>query len=63
MKWGGGNAPTIKENVYIGAKATILGNITIGADAKIGAGAIVLEDVPNDCTVVGVPTARIIEKE
>lgn len=46
--------PTIKDNVIIGANAIILGNITIGKNARIGAGAIVLKDVPPNTTVVGV---------
>ena len=52
-------APRIECNVFIGAKATILGNITIGKNARIGAGAVVLQDVPRNCTAVGVP-ARIL---
>lgn len=47
-------------NVFIGAKAIILGDITIGENAKIGAGAVVLTDVPANCTAVGVP-AQIIQ--
>ena len=39
----------------IGSGAKVLGNINIGEDVKIGAGAVVLKDVPNDKTVVGVP--------
>lgn len=46
--------PTIENNVVIGAHAQILGNITIGETAKIGAGAIVLKDVPSKHTVVGI---------
>lgn len=52
-------APLIEEGVYIGARAIILGNITIGRNSKIGAGAVVLTDVPLNCTAVGVP-ARIV---
>lgn len=51
--------PTIKDSVIIGAGAKILGNITIGANCKIGAGSIVLHDVPACSTVVGNP-ARIV---
>lgn len=51
--------PYIEEGVFIGAKATVLGNIRIGRKAKIAAGAVVLCDVPAGCTAVGVP-ARII---
>lgn len=52
-------APCIGKNCYIGAKATIIGNIKIGDNCKIGAGAVVISDVPSDASAVGVP-ARII---
>ena len=55
------DAPVIEENVDIGARAMVLGNITIGKNSKIGAGAVVLTDVPPNCTAVGVP-AKIIEQ-
>ena len=51
--------PTIGCRCYIGAKASIIGNITIGDNCKIGAGAVVIKDVPSGRTAVGVP-ARII---
>ncbi len=57
----GRKAPYIGRNVFIGAKASIIGDIRIGDNAKIGAGAVVVCDVPANCTVVGVP-ARIISK-
>lgn len=47
--------PTIGNNVTIGCGAKILGNITIGDNANIGANAVVLKDVPNNTTSVGVP--------
>lgn len=47
--------PTIKDNVYIGCGAKILGNITIGENAKIGAGSVVLKDVNPNSTIVGIP--------
>ncbi|MFC1541254.1 serine O-acetyltransferase [Candidatus Latescibacterota bacterium] len=47
--------PTIGDNVVIGAGAKVLGSIKVGNDVYIGANAVVLQDVPNDCTVVGVP--------
>ena len=47
--------PTIEDNVMISAGAKVLGNITIGHDSKIGAGSVVLKDIPPHCTVVGVP--------
>lgn len=54
--------PTVGENCVISAGAKVLGNITVGDYAKIGANAVVLCDVPPHCTAVGVP-ARIIFKE
>jgi serine O-acetyltransferase len=47
--------PTIEDGVMIGAGAKILGNITIGKNAKIGANAIVLKDVPEEYIAVGIP--------
>ena len=47
--------PTIGDHVVIGGGAKILGNITIGENCRIGAGSVVLRDVPPDSTVVGVP--------
>lgn len=58
---GNDEAPIIGCNVFIGANATILGKIKIGDNAKIGACALVLCDVPEGCTAVGVP-AKIIYK-
>ena len=53
--------PTIEDNVMISAGATVLGNITVGHDSKIGAGAVVVKDVPPHVTVVGVP-GRIVRQ-
>ncbi len=47
--------PTIQDRVVIGAGAKVLGNITVGADSMIGANAVVIRDVPEHSTVVGVP--------
>ncbi|MFA6635975.1 MAG: serine O-acetyltransferase EpsC [Candidatus Omnitrophota bacterium] len=47
--------PTILDNTVIGAGAKVLGNITVGKNVMIGANAVVLRDVPDDSTVVGVP--------
>lgn len=52
--------PTVGENCVISAGAKVLGAITIGNGAKIGAGAVVLEDVPENATAVGVP-ARVVK--
>ena len=53
--------PTIKQGAVIGAGAKVLGNITIGENAKIGANSVVIKDVPPDSTAVGIP-ARVIGK-
>jgi len=47
--------PTIEDGVVIGAGAKVLGDITIGRDAKIGANSVVVNDVDAECTAVGVP--------
>lgn len=53
--------PTIANNVVIGAGAKVLGNITIGKNTRIGAGSVVVEDVGENCTVVGVP-GRVVQR-
>lgn len=52
--------PTIGDNVMISAGAKIIGSFTVGENSKIGAGSVVLEEVPPNCTVVGVP-GRIVK--
>jgi len=47
--------PTIGDNVVIGAGAKVLGNISVGQNCRIGSGSVVLRDVPENSTVVGVP--------
>lgn len=47
--------PTICDHVFIGNNANILGNITIGENSRVGAGSVVLDNVPPNSTVVGVP--------
>ncbi len=47
--------PTLEENCIISCGAKVLGSITVGAGSRIGAGAVVLNDVPKGATVVGVP--------
>ena len=51
----GDRHPKVRHGVLIGAGAKILGNVEVGAGAKVGAGSVVLEDVPPHCTVTGVP--------
>ncbi len=55
----GDRHPKIRQNVLIGAGAKILGNIEIGEGSKVGAGSVVLSDVPEHVTVVGVP-AKVV---
>jgi serine O-acetyltransferase len=47
--------PTVKDNALIATGAKVLGSITIGENAKVGAGSVVLRDVPPNSTVVGIP--------
>lgn len=58
-KQGGDRHPKVGRGVMIGAGAKVLGNITVGDDAKIGAGSVVLSDVAPRTTVAGVP-ARVV---
>ncbi len=53
--------PVLKENVWVGTGAKLLGPITIGANSVIGANAVVLADVPPDSAVAGVP-ARVVRR-
>ncbi|HEY1808642.1 MAG TPA: serine O-acetyltransferase [Acidobacteriaceae bacterium] len=47
--------PTLRDGVFVGSNAQVLGNICIGENSRIGAGSVVLRDVPPNSTVVGVP--------
>ena len=51
--------PTVREGALVSAHAKVIGPVEIGAKAKVGAGAVVVSDVPSDVTVVGVP-AKIV---
>ena len=51
--------PTVREGALVSAHAQVIGPIEIGTKAKVGAGAVVVSDVPSDVTVVGVP-AKIV---
>ncbi|MFC4405033.1 serine O-acetyltransferase [Gracilibacillus xinjiangensis] len=53
--------PTIKDNALVATGAKVLGSITIGESSKIGAGSVVLEDVPDHSTVVGIPGRVVIQ--
>lgn len=53
--------PTIRDNVMISAGAKVIGSFTVGENSKIGAGSVVLREVPPNCTVVGVP-GRIVRR-
>jgi serine O-acetyltransferase len=53
--------PTVGNNVIIGAGAKVLGPITVGDNARVGANAVVVDSVPNDTTVVGIP-ARSVDR-
>ncbi len=54
--------PTLEDNVMVSAGAKIIGSFRIGENSKIGAGSVVLKEVPPNCTVVGVP-GRIVKKD
>jgi serine O-acetyltransferase len=47
--------PTVCDGVFIGNNANVLGNVTVGENSRVGAGSVVLDDVPPNSTVVGVP--------
>ncbi len=51
--------PTLKDNVIVGSSAQILGPVTVGNSARIGANAVVLKDVPENATMVGNPARNI----
>lgn len=54
--------PTLGNNVMVGAGAKILGAITLGNDVRVGANSVVVKDVPDSCTVVGIP-GKIVQTE
>jgi serine O-acetyltransferase len=56
---GGKRHPTIGNNVVIGTNASVLGAIVVGDGARVGAGSVVVRDVPSNSTVVGIP-ARVV---
>lgn len=54
--------PTLGDNVMVGSGARVLGPVNIGNNVKIAAGAVVLHDIPDNCTAVGVP-ARVVKRD
>jgi serine O-acetyltransferase len=54
--------PTLEDRVVVAAGAKVLGNITIGHDSNVGAGAVVIKSVPPNSTVVGVPGRFIVHR-
>ena len=54
--------PTLEDNVMVSVGAKVLGSFTIGENSKIGAGSVVLEEVPPNSTVVGVP-GRVVKQD
>ena len=51
----------LQDNVLIATGAKVLGSITIGENSKVGAGSVVLKDVPANSTVVGIPGVVVIQ--
>lgn len=58
--YNGQEAPIIKNNVMVTVGAIVIGNVTIGDNATIGAGAVVIKDVPENTVVAGVP-AKVVK--
>lgn len=54
--------PTLEDCVVVGVGAAVLGDITIGRGSRVGGGAVVVNDVPPNCTVVGIP-GRVVVRE
>jgi len=53
--------PTLNDNVLVATGAKVLGSITIGENSKVGAGSVVLKDVPPNATVVGIPGTIVVQ--
>lgn len=56
-------SPVIGDGVFLGAGAKVLGAVTIGAGARIGANAVVVHDIPPDATAVGIPARVVISRK
>jgi serine O-acetyltransferase len=54
--------PTLMDNVVVGSGAKVLGNIIIGNNVRVGAGSVVIQDVPDDSTVTGIPGRVVMHK-
>lgn len=61
-KESGKRHPTLEDNVMVSAGAKLIGSFTVGENSKIGAGSVVLDEVPPNCTVVGVP-GHIVKRD
>ena len=57
----GSDTQPLKDNALIATGAKVLGSITIGENAKVGAGSVVLHDVPANSTVVGIPGRIVVQ--
>lgn len=51
--------PSFGNNVYVGANATVVGNIKVGNNVIIGAGSVVVRDIPDNCVAVGNPAKKV----
>jgi len=54
--------PTLHDGVTVGVDASVLGAIIVGARSKVGGGAVVVKEVPPDCTVVGIPARVVVSR-
>ena len=54
--------PTLEDNVVVGAGAQVLGPITMGKGAKVGSNSVVVRDVPDGATVIGIPGRVVVER-
>ena len=55
--------PTVEDNVVVGSGAKVLGPFTVGRDAKIGSNSVVVKEVPENATVVGIPGKVVMQQE
>ena len=53
--------PTVEDGAIIGVGASVLGSVTVGARSKVGGGAVVVDNVPQDATVVGIPGHVVVQ--